>query len=390
MYEILTQLLDLAPYQVVGVEMQEDRLILDIASSQGDAVCPRCGQRCIDLHQNHQRMVRDLPLSGKACYLRFVRRRFWCARCGRPFSERLDFVGEYRDYTRRYEAWIFQQVRENNITSVQRLESLSFDQVESIFLTEARARIPPDPFARVRRLGIDEIALRKGKQSFVLILSDLDTGDVLDVLSKRTKKKLRARLEQLSAEQRASIQEVSLDMWEPYVDVCEALLPNARITVYRFHVMQALNKELKELKNREKKQNPQALQGAHYALLKNQGDLTPRQQEALDRVYETSPTLKMAHRRKEGLRHIFECASTKEKAILRLNKWMAIAQAHELFPQFRNTLSRWLDKIANYFHQRTTNGKVEGINNKIKLIKRRAFGLPNFDHFRLRVIAAFL
>ena len=196
MYEILTQLLDLAPYQVVEVEMQEDRLILDIASSEGDAVCPRCGQRCIDLHQNHQRMVRDLPLSGKACYLRFVRRRFWCARCGRPFSERLDFVGEYRDYTRRYEAWIFQQVRENNITSVQRLEGLSFDQVESIFLTEARARIPSDPFARVRRLGIDEIALRKGKQSFVLILSDLDTGDLLDVLSKRTKKKLRAGLEQ--------------------------------------------------------------------------------------------------------------------------------------------------------------------------------------------------
>jgi transposase len=259
-----------------------------------------------------------------------------------------------------------------------------------MFLTQVHARIPQDPFAQVRRLGIDEISLRKGKQSFVLILSNLDTGDVLDVLSKRTKQKLRERLEQLSPEQRAQIQEVSLDMWEPYVDVCEGLLPNARITVDRFHVMQALNKELKDLKNREKKQHPNALQGAHYALLKNQDDLTPRQQEALDRVYQTSPTLKMAHRLKEGVRHIFESGSTQHKAILRLKRWMAIAHAHGLFSEFRKTLSHWLEKITNYFHDRTTNGKVEGINNKIKLIKRRAFGLPNFDHFRLRVIAAFL
>jgi transposase len=390
MYEILTQLLDLPPYQVVGVEMHGDRLILDLESPPGGAVCPRCEQACTELHQNHVRLVRDLPLSGKACYLRFVRRRFWCERCGRPFSEKVDFVDEYRDYTRRYQAWIFQRVRENTITSVRRLEGLTFDQIESIFFFEAQARMPKAPFAHVTRLGIDEIALRKGKRAFVLILSDLDTAEVLDVLRKRTKKKLRERLEQLSAEQRAQIQEVSVDMWEPYMDVCEKVLPNARITVDRFHVMQAINTELKALKNKEKREHPQELKGAHYALLKNQEDLTERQQDALDRVYETSPTLKMAHRLKEGVRHIFECNSTKQKAILRLNKWTAIAQAHQLFPAFRNTLSRWLDRIANYFHDRTTTGKPEGINNKIKLIKRRAFGFRNFDHFRLRVIAAFL
>ena len=98
----------------------------------------------------------------------------------------------------------------------------------------------------------------------------------------------------------------------------------------------------------------------------------------------------MAHRLKEGLRHIFQCASTNQKASLRGTKWTTIAQAHELFPQFRTTFSRWLDRIANYFHARTTPGKPEGINNKIKLIKRRAFGFRNFAHFRLRVIAAFL
>jgi len=389
-YEVLTHLLAIPHYKVIGVTFGKDCLTLDIQSTVEGAICPRCGQSCTPLHENHTRIVRDLPISGQACYLRFVRRRFFCSHCKRPFSEPLDFVEDHRDYTRRYQAWIFQQVKENNIASVQRLEGLTFDQIESIFVTEARARIPSNPFAGLKRLGIDEIAMRKGKRNFVLILTNLDTGEVVDVLEKRTQEKLRSRLEQLTKEERAQIEEVAIDMWEPYSEVCEELLPNATITVDRFHVMQAITKELKAVKNQEKKQHPEALKGAHYALLKNQEELTETQQEALHRVYETSPTLKMAHRLKESLRHIFECFSTKEKARQRLEKWAAIAHQYHLFPEFRKTLAHWLEKITNYFHRRTTNGMVEGMNNKIKLIKRRAFGFRNFEHFRLRVIAAFL
>ena len=197
-----------------------------------------------------------------------------------------------RDYTKRYQAWIFHQVRENNITAVQRLEDLTYDQIESIFLTEARVRIPANPFANLKRLGIDEISLRKGKQDFVLILTNLDTADVVDVLEKRTQEKLRTRLEQLTKQERSQIEEVAIDMWEPYSDVCEELLPNAIITVDRFHVAKAINEELKKLKNKEKKRHPQVIKGAHYPLLKNKEDLTDKQHEKLDQVYEACPTLR--------------------------------------------------------------------------------------------------
>lgn len=390
MYEILTQLLSIPNYKVVGVEMADDTITLDIESTLDGAECPRCGTYCTGLHENHPRTVRDLPISGKACYLRFIRRRFLCSHCRDPFSESLSFVQERRDYTKRYQAWIFHQVKENNITAVQRLEGLTYDQIQSIFLVEARERIPANPFANLKRLGIDEISLRKGKQDFVLILTNLDTGDIVDVLEKRTQDKLRARFEQLTQQERSQIAEVAIDMWEPYSNVCEELLPNADITVDRFHVAKAVNEELKKLKNHEKKQHPEVIKGAHYPLLKNQEDLTDTQQEKLDQVYETCPTLRMAHRLKECLRHIFECSSTKEKAIQRLQKWSRIAENEHLFPKFRKTLSSWMDKIANYFHQRTTSGMVEGINNKVKLIKRRAFGFRNFGNFRLRVMVAFL
>jgi transposase len=390
MHEILTQLLAIPNYEVVGIEMTEDTITLDIESILKGAKCPRCGAYSTNLHEKLPRTVRDLPISGKACYLRFVRRRFFCWRCNKPFSESLSFVQEHRDYTNRYQERIFHQVRENNITSVQRFEGLTYDQIESIFLTEAKARIPDNPFANLKRLGIDEISLRRGKQDFVLVLTNLDTADVVDVLEKRTQDKLRTRLEQLTEQERSQIGEVAIDMWEPYSNVCEELLPNAIITVDRFHVAKAVNEELKKLKNQQKKQHPQVIKGAHYPLLKNQENLTDTQQEKLDQVYEACPTLRMAHRLKECLRHIFEYPSTKEKAIQRLQKWSRIAEREHLFPKFRKTLSNWMDKIANYFHQRTTSAMVEGINNKIKLIKRRAFGFRNFGNFRLRVIAAFL
>jgi len=390
MYEILTQLLSLPNYKVVGVEMTEDSIILDIESTKNGANCPHCCVYCTHLHENHNRMVRDLPISDKVCYLRFVRRRFFCFGCNNPFSEYLSFVQERRDYTKRYQGWIYHQVKENNITAVHRLEGLTYDQIESIFLMEAKGRIPQNPFQNLTRLGIDEISLRKGKQDYALILTNLDTADVVDVLEKRTQDKLKTRFEQLAEAERSQIEEVAIDMWEAYANVCEEFLPNAIITVDRFHVAQAVNNELKQLKNHQKKQHPQVLEGAHYPLLKNKENLSETQQEKLNQVYETCPTVKMAHRLKECLRHIFECSSTKEKSKKRLQRWSRIAEQENLFPTFRKTLAKWIDKIANYFEKRTTSGMVEGINNKIKLIKRRAFGFRNFDHFRLRVIAAFL
>ena len=390
MYTLLTQLLDIPSYQVISADIRSDKITLDIESVSQTVVCSHCGKTSKTLHERHPRIVRDLPISGKPTYLRFIRRRFFCQDCHRVFSESLSFVDERRDYTHRYQDWIFRQVRENNISAVHRAEGLTYDQIESIFLHEARCRIPLTPFANLKRLGIDEIALRKGRGDFALILTNLDTKGVVDVLKARTQEKLRARLEQLSPCERAQIQEVAIDMWNPYDTVCAELLPHAVITADRFHVMQAVNRELKLLKNQQKQAHPQILQGAHYALLKNRQDLTDKQQAVLEHVYQVSPLVKTAHRLKECLRHIFECKSTKEKAIKRLRKWSLIAEKAGLFPQFRRTLANWMHQIANYFCHRTTSGIVEGINNKIKLIKRRAFGFRNFEHFRIRVIVAFL
>jgi len=393
MYEILTKLLNIPYYEVVHAEITQETIELEIQSTLKYIPCPSCQESCSSIHENHPRRIRDLPISGKACYLRFVRRRFFCQRCQKPFSEPLDFVDLRRDYTKRYQAMIFNMVRENNILSVHRLEQLSFDQIESIFLDEAKKRIPQNPYKHLKRLGVDEIALRKGKGNYVLILSNLDTGHVIDVLQNRTKETLKSSLIRIPEAIRSEVSEVCIDMWQPYDDVCSDCFAKAKIVIDRFHVMQALNVELKELKNQIKKQQPQTLEGCegcHYALLKNADDLTDEQSQTLANVYEASPILKKAHRLKECFRHIFESSKNPKSAQRRLQQWMQIAKHHAYFPEFLKTLNNWFPKILHYFNNRTTNGMVEGINNKIKLIKRRAYGFRNFEHFRLRVIAAFI
>ena len=346
MYDVLTQLLAIPNYKVIATDIGEDTITLEIQSTCQSVACPFCGQQTDSLHERHRRTVRDLPISGKPCYLHFVRRRFFCHDCNRVFSESLDFVQGRRDYTNRYQDWIFHQVKENNITVVQRAEALTYDQIESIFFHEANSRIPAQPFRDLKRLGIDEVALRKGKQDFALILTNLDTGEVVEILQQRTQEKLSYRLSQLSQKERDQIAEVAIDMWKPYDTVCTALLPNADVTVDRFHVMQAINKELKQLKNQEKKMQPEAFKGAHYALLKNQQNLTDKQATALEQVYAACPPVKMAHRLKECLRRIFESHATKDLAQKRLDKWRQIAEKEKLFPEFCKTLANWADRIT--------------------------------------------
>ena len=103
--------------------------------------------------------------------------------------------------------------------------------------------------------------------------------------------------------------------------------------------MQAVNKERKQLKNQEKKAQSEAFKGAHYALLKNQQDLTDKQATTLEQVYRACPPVKMAHRLKECLRRIFESYATKDLAQKRLDKWRQIAEQVKLFPEFRKTLA---------------------------------------------------
>ena len=149
--DVLQEILGIPHLTIERAEIQEQEIHLDVKLDTESALCPRCHQESRELHQHFVRVLRDLALSGKPCYLHVSTRRFWCPRCSLPFAEPLEFVEPYRNDTKRDEAHIDELVRQNNITYVEALEGLSDEVIEGIFLREATRRIPPDPFEGLRK-----------------------------------------------------------------------------------------------------------------------------------------------------------------------------------------------------------------------------------------------
>jgi transposase len=190
------------------------------------------------------------------------------------------------------------------------------------------------------------------------------------------------------------IEGVSIDLWRPYQSLVKEMMPNATVVADRFHVTKLLNEELdnqrkaekraakKITKKAERERILEGLNGSKYVLLKSEKDLNERQREKLIEVSKVSPKLATMHRLKEEFRKIFESSENWAGGTLRLLDWMVDSSV--FFKQSCGTIKRWFDEVTSYFELRITNGVVEGINNKLKLIKRLGYGFSNFDNFKLR------
>ena len=389
----LTELLGLKDFQVIGYEIYEPehQLILLCEIVHQVAICPDCQQPSTAIHEYKSQLVRDVSAFGLECYLDYIRRRFKCQHCQKPFTEQLASVSLGR-YTVRYEHYIFEQYRQASIVEIAYQENLGYKAAQGIFYRQAEARVAQSKTQPVRRLGLDEISLKKGHQQFMLVLSDLDQHCVIATLPDRQMERLEAWFEGLTEAERQAIVEVSMDMWSPYRSAVERHLPQAEIVADRFHVAQNLNRAVTKARRDIQRQTPdevkECLKGARWVLVKNQANLSEEEQAKLALLYETSAELKQLHQLKEAFRDIFETDHKRDQAALSLADWMEKVRTAGLnaLDPFLKTLDNWGQQILNYFNHRTSQGFVEGMNNRIKLIMRRGFGYRNFDRFSLRIL----
>jgi transposase len=244
----------------------------------------------------------------------------------------------------------------------------------------------------VRKLGIDEFAIKKGHESFALALSDLEAGRVIAVLPDRKKETLIAYFDTWTDLQRQAVLEAAMDLWEPYAQAVLACLPNAKIVADRFHVMKNLNDQVtsarREIQRDLPEESKQTLKGCRWLLVRNYDDLSSEEQEKLTAMFLVSSSLKGLHTLKEDFRKIFETDLTPQEAGPKLEAWITGVEASGLtkLSKFVSTLRNRWEHILNYFRNRLTSGMVEGLNNKVKVIKRCAYGFGNFEHFALRIL----
>ncbi|WP_373695792.1 ISL3 family transposase [Brunnivagina elsteri] len=401
--KILTELLDLEDIKVISHSLHDGiGIILQIGSKKLSSICPRCGTKSEKLHQNHRHIVKDLPFGDKPVFLEINRRQFKCETCKKPFSEDLDFVRKKRTYTNRLAHKTIKEVLDSDIQSVASKGIVTTEEIERM-LKDASEVLPNLKPLNLKRLGLDEIALIKGKGNYCAVLIDLDTSQLIAILSGRTQEVIKKILIEWGSEVLDKIEEVSIDLWQGYKSLVTELMPNAQVVADRFHVMTQINKELDTQRKKEKRnieelikkvnsaskkyeyeQILEGLKNSKYPLLKNEDSLSEEQVNKLIQVKNVSPILKVMHELKEKFRKIFNKTNDWYTGVFKLGMWLSRAKKH--FPNSNNTIIRWFDEIIAYFDNGTTSGVVEGINNKLKLIKRSAYGFRNFDNFRIRCL----
>jgi len=286
-------------------------------------------------------------------------------------------------------------VRSGTVAATARALEHGYKAVEGLFYRQAGLLYPDaPPTGLVRRLGIEEIAAHKGHGHYQLVLSDLDAGRVIAHLPNRRQETLRAYLNRWSSDQRAAVQEVATDFWAAYHTVAAALLPQARVVGDRFHGQQHLTEAISATRRAVQQTlgaaDREFVRQARHVLVRNEEDLSASDWIQLEVIQQSIPALGVVHTLKEEFRAIFNAPQERATAAAQLEAWLerATKSGVAALAEFAAFVAGWREPILNYFVRRTTSGPVEGLNNKIKLILRQAFGFSNHEHFRRRVLMA--
>lgn len=397
----MTDALQLQDLCVIGQEYHEfnDTLILLCVPRWSFGVCPTCGQVCSQVHDYpKQRTIHDTPIRGCHTLLVFDSQRLWCDHCRAPFTQSIRDVVPGCTYTYRLMDEIVDPRRKQDVATLAEVYGLGYKLVEGIILRAAEAKIEQrrqNPVC-VKRLGIDEISNRKGQGDYVLVLTDLEQRKLLDILPDRKKRTLIAWLQtpppgiDLSALEIAAI-----DLWAHYREAVHTVYPHVAVVADRFHVTQNLNEAIHATRREMQRQvtsdeEQSKLKGLRYLLIKDKSKLKDSEWTRLDALQQTHPELYQLWDLRQQLHDWYETETTPELAKVSLQPWLKKATTLGLHPldKFCETLKNWQTEIVNFFAERVTSGFVEGMNSKIRLLKRLAFGLPNFEHFRLRMIWA--
>jgi transposase len=386
--------LDIPDVRVLQTEItKQGELVLTVESTLMSTICRRCGRTITEPHGvDEPRRLRHLPILGRVVYLRLRPKRFRCLWCDDhpTTTQTLEWYDPKALHTTAYERHLILQLVNSTPTDVEAKEDVTYDALLGILDRWIASSVEWDTLEPFVTMGIDEIALLKGHRDFVAVISaQTAQGDlhVLAILPDRLKTTVVAWLKAMPAAVRARITTVCTDMWEGYRTAVEEVLPDVMIVIDRFHVarqyrdaVDTLRKqEVRRLKQELPKDAQEDLKDTLWPFRKREAALDEAEQERLDTLLAYSPALAQAYRLREELTSIFDTARGRADGLRRIRCWRqrVVRSGLSCFDAFLKLLDTWQDLIANYFINHQTSSFVEGLNNKLKVLKRRCYGLRN-------------
>ena len=286
----------------------------------------------------------------------------------------------------------------STIEDVSKKLKISYKTVASVVDREVSKKVDWSKYADLETLGIDEISDRKGHQDYLAIISTkTKSGElsVIAVLTDRSKAGIKTFLDSIPADLKKTVKSVCTDMYDGFVYAAIKVFGQQVVVVDRYHVAKLYRKPLDKLRIKEmarlKEELPHEeyskLEGMMWILRKQHECLTLADKEKLEVLYQHSPVLKKAHNYALKLTQIFNTHSKRKTAMTKINRWIASVEKSELkiFNTFIKTLKKYKSSIANYFKARKNSGFVEGLNNKIKVMKRRCYGFFKSESYFQRL-----
>lgn len=381
--------------RVTPVSETHSHSLITLAPAEGALpICAVCGQEGGRMHMYGTRRVRDLSLANARVELMVPNRAMRCAGCGTIRTEGHDFLGPYRRHTKRFEQAVADLCRHLPIKQVAEHYGLSWHTVKAIDKRRLQREVGTPCYDGLRLLAVDEVAVHKGHTYLTTVL-DLETGRIVWVGKGRSEATLAGFFEELTPEQRSSIEAVASDMAAGFRNAVEKACPQAAQVYDLFHVVAKYSREVVDVvRNQEAKKQDEdgrkLIKGSRYLLLKNDENLNDSQREALKELLAVNSTLNTVYVLKDQLKEIWRHTDS-DAASKALDRWCGLAEASGIpaLETFGRNLRRHEKGIVNHARYPIHTGRLEGINNKIKVIKRQAYGFRDDDYFILKIKDAF-
>lgn len=353
-------------------------------------ICPRCASVSRSRYDRRKVVIKDEPVRGCAITLIIHKSRFWCKPCAKPFTEPVSGVLPKRRTTQRFRHAVYLACEQmTDLKLVRRKFRCSTDFVYQALYEQLELRRRTRMYPWPSKLGIDEHSFKRlkryGRMEFATMIVDQKNRKVFDVVEGKTGAGLSEALKEIPG--RENVKEVAIDMCDPYRNFIKEFFPNAQIVADKFHVLRLLTPPL--LRRRKEITGTRANLKAKKYLLMSSKNLGYFERRAMWDFLKNHPDLHEIYGWKESL-HGFYRIKGYDRACIAFKHMldrMAGSKLKEI-KTLRRTLLRWRVEILNYFKTGLTNARTEGFNNRAKLIKRRAYGYKNFNHYRLRLLAA--
>lgn len=385
------KILEICGLQIIKIKSNNENISFHLKQRRITARCPKCKNKTNTIHGfSPVRKIKHGTILGKTCLLVIRPRRFHCFTCGLVFTEGI-VVRPYEKATLKHKREVIFNLSDRSFRSGTKRFKVSYhtqrkwlkELVQGEVFNFEKEEKNNVPFV----LGIDEVSF--AGRDLVTTIGNITNHHLKGVLNSKRKDELKKVLRSFSPKTKSLISEVVIDMCDLYLKAVKETLPKAQVVVDHFHIIQDANRRIDGtryiLQDIYKKRIPR------YILVKNKEDLIGQQINYLADIIKEYPELHMFYLAKERLRDMYK-AETKEEAEKQLRliiSTLSSTDDGELISWSR-TLSRWKEYILNYWNSRSTNGFMEGIHNKMKLIKRISFGFRNKEVFIHKVMLSVL